>query len=312
MSNTLVSIIIPTYNRAHLLEETLNSLLSQTYTKWECIVIDDGSLDNTQELVKKYQEKDKRFLFFKRSKNKIKGASTCRNIGLKHAKGEFIQFLDSDDLISSNKIHEQINLINGSDKEIIITCPWARFNKTIGDSVNFKELKSYNNFNNIPAFLEALGVSKGYFPIHAYLIKKTIIDKSGLWNEYLSMNDDSEFLIRLFCNTERVCFAPKTIVYYRWADTNNISNFNDYQKINDAIYSWKLIEAQLKIRFKNQKIDYVDNIKNDLFSNIKDGFPQLIEIHKDFFCKQLKASKLVYKFKNIIITKLNTLWEIVR
>ena len=77
----LVSIIIPTYNREHLIGETLNSIIAQTHTNWECIVVDDGSTDNTEEVLKNYKEKDKRFIFLKRPDNLPKGANTCRNIG---------------------------------------------------------------------------------------------------------------------------------------------------------------------------------------------------------------------------------------
>ena len=97
-----------------------------------------------------------------------------------------------------------------------------------------------------------MATSKGYFPIHAYLIKASIIKKAGYWNEYLSLNDDSEFMIRLFCNTDKIYFASTATVYYRWTNNENISTYNDYQKVNDAIHSWKLIEQNLKIRFKSE------------------------------------------------------------
>jgi len=308
--NPLVSIIIPTYNRAHLIGETLDSLLAQTYTNWECIIVDDGSIDSTAEIVNEYLIKDNRFLFIKRAKTRIKGASTCRNIGLEHANGEYIQFLDSDDLITPNKILEQINLLKYNDEAVILTCKWSRFNKIMGDSVNYENLDSYNNFNDIPLFLEALANSKGYFPLHAYLIKKSIINKTGLWNEYLCLNDDSEFLIRLFCNTDKIYFASNAIAYYRWTGNENISYYDDYQKVDDAINSWKLIEILLKIRFKTKKINYVDIMKISLFINVKNSFPELTFKHNDFFEKQLAEIKLTLGLKEIIKKKLNKLWKI--
>lgn len=99
MSKDLVSIIIPTYNRAHLIGETLDSVLAQTYANWECIVVDDGSMDYTVELMQFYCDRDSRFHFMIRKNNLRKGASQCRNIGLETALGKYLIFLDSDDIL---------------------------------------------------------------------------------------------------------------------------------------------------------------------------------------------------------------------
>ena len=98
MNNPLVSIIIPTYNRAHIIHETLDSVLSQSYTNWKCIVVDDGSTDTTEEVLKSYVKKDARFQYNKRPIDRKKGANACRNYGLDLAKGAYIVFFDSDDV----------------------------------------------------------------------------------------------------------------------------------------------------------------------------------------------------------------------
>jgi glycosyltransferase involved in cell wall biosynthesis len=95
----MISIIIPMYNRATLVGETLDSILDQTYTDWECIVIDDGSSDNSVDVVQKYVDKDSRFKLLIRPKDRIKGGPTCRNIGYENSKGEIIYWFDSDDLL---------------------------------------------------------------------------------------------------------------------------------------------------------------------------------------------------------------------
>ena len=84
-SQPLVSIIIPTFNRAHLIGETLDSILAQTYTHWECLITDDGSTDNSIEIIQEYVTKDTRFKLFTRPANRPKGANACRNIGLEKA-----------------------------------------------------------------------------------------------------------------------------------------------------------------------------------------------------------------------------------
>lgn len=111
MQNPLVSIIIPTYNRANLIRETLDSVMAQTYTNWECIVVDDGSNDTTSELLSDYCKKNNRFQYHHRPKARQKGANACRNYGFELSKGEYIQFLDSDDLLESFCLSERVYLI---------------------------------------------------------------------------------------------------------------------------------------------------------------------------------------------------------
>ena len=95
MKNPTVSVIIPTYNRAHLVGRAIKSVLNQTYRDFEIIVVDDGSTDNTKDIIKEFQKKDKRIKYIPYEKNK--GGSAARNTGIKAAKGEYIAFLDSDD-----------------------------------------------------------------------------------------------------------------------------------------------------------------------------------------------------------------------
>src|SRR5690554_6608802 len=117
----LVSIIIPTFNRAHLIGETLDSVLAQTYQNWECIVVDDGSTDGTDDLMGDYLAKDGRFKYHKRPDSKPKGANACRNIGLDKAVGEYIIFFDSDDLMTRDHIQVKMDPLLASDYDYSIT-----------------------------------------------------------------------------------------------------------------------------------------------------------------------------------------------
>ena len=123
MNNPLVSIIIPTFNRAHLIDETLNSVLAQRYTNWECIVVDDGSMDATDELMASYCLKDSRFKYYHRPSDKIKGASSCRNIGLFKAIGDYVIFLDSDDLLIENCLENRIQRLKKYPNDFFLVFP---------------------------------------------------------------------------------------------------------------------------------------------------------------------------------------------
>lgn len=104
VSNPLVSIIIPTYNRGHLIGQTLDSVVAQSYINWECIVVDDGSSDYTIELMEFYCERDSRIKFFDRPQERRKGANACRNFGFELSEGEYINWFDSDDLMMKENL----------------------------------------------------------------------------------------------------------------------------------------------------------------------------------------------------------------
>ncbi|GGZ13831.1 glycosyl transferase [Echinicola pacifica] len=106
-----VSIIIPTFNYGFVINESLDSVLEQTHQNWECIIVDDGSTDNTKEVINKYLKKDGRFNYFYQ---KNSGVSTARNKGISLATGDFIQFLDGDDLLSREKLCHQIHHFNSN------------------------------------------------------------------------------------------------------------------------------------------------------------------------------------------------------
>lgn len=116
----LVSIIIPTYNRSHLIGETLDSVLVQTYKNWECIVVDDVSEDYTDQLLNLYEESDVRIKYHHRPESLPKGANACRNYGFDLSKGEFIQWLDSDDLFVPEAIEKKVFYLNNNYHNISI------------------------------------------------------------------------------------------------------------------------------------------------------------------------------------------------
>lgn len=141
MNNPLVSIIIPTYNRAHLIGETLDSVLAQTYKNWECIVVDDGSTDYTDELLAFYTVKDSRIKYYHRPKNRVKGANACRNYGFEMSKGEFVNWFDSDDLMLNDFIGRGIELFKINADINVIVSDYEIFNDNDGEIYHFQRNK---------------------------------------------------------------------------------------------------------------------------------------------------------------------------
>lgn len=118
----MISVIIPSFNRQDYIVETLESIINQSYTDWECIIVDDCSTDDTEAVIKKYVEADQRFFFYTRPADMLKGANSCRNFGFSKSKGEYIKFLDSDDLITSEGLQRQSEILNANlDKQVCLS-----------------------------------------------------------------------------------------------------------------------------------------------------------------------------------------------
>ncbi len=142
----LVSIIIPVYNSERFIEETIESVKAQTYTNWEMILVDDLSSDNSEAIIKRMQEKDRRIKYIKLKENS--GAAVARNTGIENAKGRYIAFLDSDDLWKVTKLEIQIDFMKVNEYGFTFTSyelmseDGTRLNKIVKvpQSVNYDEL----------------------------------------------------------------------------------------------------------------------------------------------------------------------------
>ena len=120
MDNPLVSIIIPTFNRAKILSETIDSVIAQTYSNWECLIVDDGSTDDTIEIIQTYLN-DSRFQFHQRPANRQKGANACRNYGFELSKGAFINWFDSDDVMATMHLELHLNAHSKEHNDATVT-----------------------------------------------------------------------------------------------------------------------------------------------------------------------------------------------
>ena len=121
LTKPLISIIIPAYNRAHLIGETIESIQKQTYQNWECIVVDDRSTDTTEEVVRGFMAKDSRFSYYMKPKGRPQGPSAARNYGFEQSKGEYINFFDSDDLMHPQKLEIDLKNIQSGDYDFTIS-----------------------------------------------------------------------------------------------------------------------------------------------------------------------------------------------
>lgn len=211
----MISIVIPTFNRATLIGKTLDSVLSQTYSEWECLVVDDFSTDNTKEIVENYCTKDSRFVYLLNESNK--GANGARNTGIIHAKGEYISFLDSDDEWLPEMLEKQIKQYLKSD--------------TIGavySNLSHKTLDGNETEFGIPLgihgniYKETL--TQGYLaPTSVLSAKRNLLKKVGLFDLTLPASQDDDICFKLAKKCE-IAYIPEVMAYMHNNSNNRISD----------------------------------------------------------------------------------------
>jgi len=258
--NPLVTIIIPVYNAEKYLRQTIESAVQQTWDNKEVIVVDDGSTDASLTIAKQYESDIVKVL-----SQPNKGASTARNMGLRHAKGSFIQFLDADDILSPDKISAQVHDLYGYDSYLGLS-KTAYFNN--GD--NYKNAIApkewFINGSDDPVdFLMKLyagnEVMKGYGGMiqpNAWLTPKKVIDKAGGWNENLTVDDDGEFFCRVILASNGIRYSSNGTNYYRKFENRQSLSASRTKKSFDSVrHAIDLKVSHLKNRTDNPLIDKI-------------------------------------------------------
>ncbi len=225
----LVSVIIPAYNAASTIEKTIRSVLNQRYAPIEIIVVNDGSTDETEKVLEPFKEQIQ-YVYQKNS-----GVSAARNLGLSLAKGEFIQYLDADDLLAEDKIKIQVEALITSNADVAYG-DWVKF--TEKEHV-FKELelvsKEMQSREEIELFTDF------WIPLAALLYKKNITDKIGKWNTSLPIIQDARYALDAALNKAIFLYTPGIMAYYRVHDTGSLSTKNKLAFMLDCFENAKQI-----------------------------------------------------------------------
>jgi glycosyltransferase involved in cell wall biosynthesis len=199
----LVSILIPAYNAEKWIKDTINSALPQTWPRKEIIIVNDGSCDKTFGIAKQFESKSVKVI-----SQENKGASAARNKALEYAQGDYIQWLDADDLLAPNKIYEQMKYIDGdSDDMTLYSSPpgtfYLRVEKAIFEpNLLWQDLNPVewlvNNFN------EGLWINPA-----GWLVSRRLTETVGSWDERLCRDIDGEYICRVVSVSEKVKFIPE-------------------------------------------------------------------------------------------------------
>lgn len=247
MSNELVSIIIPTYNRAHLIGETLDSILAQTYTNWECIIVDDGSTDNTGQIVGEYVKKDCRFQYHSRPSNRLKGPNSCRNLGFELSKGDLIKWFDSDDLLINNALEKNINEFDSKIDVLISSLEFIDYSRN--------KIERKHNFFSKNVIEDYLVGKITFFVSPPTWSRMFLLSQSELFDEKIRNLDDWDFNLRMLYSNPNIRYIDLPLIQYRLHDTSlsrEIGKVN-LDEIRSAFYAR---EKHVKLLISNNKADF--------------------------------------------------------
>jgi glycosyltransferase involved in cell wall biosynthesis len=216
----LVSILIPCYNAAPWVAATIESALAQSWSRCEIIVVDDGSRDESLAIARSFESRGVTVI-----SQPNRGASAARNRALSHARGEFIQFLDADDILSRDKISLQIALLATSPARSVSSCRWVRFVESPQDA-DHVEQPNFHNLSGVE-FLQLFYETGAMMQPAAWLCPRTLLDEAGPWDESLSLNDDGEYFARVILRASGIMFCRAATVFYRSALPQSLSRRRD-------------------------------------------------------------------------------------
>ena len=278
----LVSIIIPVFNREVLLPETLDSILSQTFTKWECIIVDDGSTDSSLVVAMAYASKDSRIKVFSRPWYIKKGANTCRNYGFELSKGEFIQWFDSDDIMNVEMLEIAINSMHKEDSDMCVVSA-AHFDGDIS-KINSTNIFSNEQLGDNPAF-EFLTV-KYFFQTSQVLFRRSkLCSFKKHFNPKLKRNQETQFFIRLLLQNIKLNALSEILIYIRnHSDSITARHMmlDDSEKYLKDFDAYKLIFKSFKNSkyFTNNVVDYFHGY---FFKSLKKARPNSYRYFEIYF-----------------------------
>ena len=241
MSQPLVSILMPLYNAEQWVEETIRSCQSQTYTNWELIIVDDGSTDASVSIVEKIASADPRITLLRQPNS---GACVARNRAFRHCKGDYVMYLDADDLISPDKIELQVEALSHADPKAVAICAWEEFYSQPSAKITSRSF--YMSYSSPVDLLTTMWSEGGWMAVTCYLIPRQLIIESGDWDEALLSNQDGEFMCRVMAHTSHIVWVPSALMHYRRGHASiSTSNTRSFAKLRSRLDSFISYERTL-------------------------------------------------------------------
>jgi len=310
--NPQISVIIPIYNCEKYIKECLSSLIKQTFKNFEIICVNDGSNDDTLKILKKFEAKDERIIIFNQNNS---GPGIARNIGMKKSKGEYLIFLDSDDIFKKTMLEELYIKIKENDSDVVIC-----------NSQNFEKKKWWKKFyeknylinDNIikQKTFSSLDIEKDFFNLFIWwpwdkLFKRKYIENLGIEYQNLKSSEDLFFVAASVIAAKKISYLDKILINHRIGIKNSVSNSRQ-KSWDNFYYALKKLKKFIKEkglykRFKQDFINYVASFSVWQLENINGiSFELLYKKIKNEWWNEFEVTKYEknyfynqYLYKNI-------------
>jgi glycosyltransferase involved in cell wall biosynthesis len=215
----LVSILIPAFNAQKWIAETIESAMSQTWARKEIVVVDDGSSDQTLSIARRFAS---RGVFVTTQGNQ--GASAARNKALSLSQGDYIQWLDADDLLAPDKIARQMAAVEpdrGTGPRVLLSSAWGSFMYRTAKA-DFVATALWCDLSPTEWLIRKMGQNL-HMQTATWLVSRELTDAAGPWNTRLSLDDDGEYFCRVLLKSEGTRFIPEARVLYRMSGFDRLS-----------------------------------------------------------------------------------------
>jgi glycosyltransferase involved in cell wall biosynthesis len=247
----LVSILIPAYNAENWITDTIRSAIAQTWAHTEIIVVDDGSRDRTADVARRFAAKNVRIVT-----KENQGAAATRNYALKLCQGDYIQWLDADDLLAPDKIERQLNALGqAQEKRILLSSSWAYFRYRT-HRARFVATSLWHDLSPVEWLLRKMGQNL-HMQTATWLTSRELAEAAGLWDTRLLSDDDGEYFCRVLLASEGTRFVPEAKVFYRLAGSGRLSHIGMSDRKRDAM----LASMKLHIRYI-QSLEESERVRN--------------------------------------------------
>ena len=291
----LVSILIPAYNAEQWLPDTLRSAIAQTWDRKEIIVVDDGSTDQTLVIARQF-ESDCVKVFTQKNQ----GAAATRNNAFSLSQGDYIQWLDADDLLGPEKVAKQMEALGDSPNKLtLLSGSWGRFWHR-PQCASFVPTALWSDLSKAEWLTRKMGQNL-YMQTASWLVSRELTETAGPWNIKLLGDDDGEYFCRVLLASNGVRFVPEAKVYYRASGTSSLSYIGNSDRKREA--QW--VSMQLHIRYLRSLDDsataraacvrFLQNWMEFFYPERLDIFGQAEEMAKNLG-GQLEAPRLSWKY----------------
>ena len=238
MTEPLVSIVLPCYNAQEWLGEAIRSALDQSYRRKEVIVIDDGSTDASLEVIRSFGER------IRWATQQNRGGCAARNRGMALAAGDYIQFLDADDVLSADKIEKQVRALLRLPPRSVAMCAWNHFTAADGHAPAAR-CSFWKDYERGVDLLVDMWLDGGFFVPHCWLVPRRLALEAGRWNESLVADQDGEFFGRVLVSAGAVAFVEGACAHYRTPGKCNVSASMSAGAVESRFCAWESVQHSL-------------------------------------------------------------------